>query len=167
MSYLIKWFFYEDLGFILLFYVVFVLSAIGLSSVCYKIVLFIILLQRFIYVGAIQISKVNMKDWSCGYSSHYIFKFVGFLPIYYTINLNIIFYWFLTIYILDILIYCKFESIIFFFLKKKIDLFQIEFPNQIISLIRNQIEFAIELYHKFKSNRILSNSPNRIRISTV
>ena len=68
---------------------------------------------------AIQISKVNLKNWSSGYSSHYIFKFVDFLPIYYTINLNIIFYWFLAICILDILIYCKFESIIFFFFFKK------------------------------------------------
>ena len=34
---------------------------------------------------------VNMlKNWSCKYSNNYFIKFVGFIPIYYAINLNII-----------------------------------------------------------------------------
>ena len=64
-------------------------------------VLFVILLQRFIYVGAIQTGKVDLisrkyqimvvsmlKNWSCMYYSHYFIKFIGFMPIYYTINLD-------------------------------------------------------------------------------
>ena len=79
------------------------ITVFGLSSTYYNVVLFIMFLRRFICVGAIQTSKadlinrryqimvVNMfKNWSCRYSSHYIIKFVGFMPIYYVINLNIV-----------------------------------------------------------------------------
>ena len=31
-----------------------------------------------------------LKNWSRRYSSHYIIKFVGFIPIYFAIKLNII-----------------------------------------------------------------------------
>ena len=66
-------------------------------------VLSVVLLPHFIRVRVIQTSKadlisrkyqimvVNMlKNWSYRYSSHYFIKFVGFIPIYYTINLNIV-----------------------------------------------------------------------------
>ena len=33
---------------------------------------------------------IMLKNWSRRYSSHYIIKFVGFIPIYYAINLNIV-----------------------------------------------------------------------------
>ena len=29
-----------------------------------------------------------LKNWSCRYSIHYIIKIVGFIPIYYSINLG-------------------------------------------------------------------------------
>ena len=69
-----------------------------------------------------QIMVSNMlKNWSHGYSSHYIIKFIGFILIYYVINLNIVssFMIFSNLYIYWIYsIYCKFESIkLFFFLK--------------------------------------------------
>ena len=39
----------------------------------------------------IQIMVVTMlKNWSCRYSNHNIIKFVGFIPIYYVINFDII-----------------------------------------------------------------------------
>ena len=75
----------------------------GLSSACYDVMLFVILLQCFICVGAIQTCKVDLispryqimivnmlKNWSCKYYSHYIIKFEGLMPIYYAINLNIV-----------------------------------------------------------------------------
>ena len=31
-----------------------------------------------------------LKNWSCKYSSHYFIKFVSFMLIYYTINLDIV-----------------------------------------------------------------------------
>ena len=31
-----------------------------------------------------------LKNWSRRYSSRYIIKFVGFMPIYYAINMNIV-----------------------------------------------------------------------------
>ena len=77
--------------------------AFGLSSVCYYVVLFIVLWRRFICVKTIQISKtdlisqryqimiVNMlKNWSRRYSSHYIIKIIGFMQFYYAINLGIV-----------------------------------------------------------------------------
>ena len=71
-SYLIKWFFHKYLDFILLFCVVVVLSAFDLLS-------------------AYQIMIVNMlKNRSRNYSSQYIIKFLGFMPIYYDINLHIV-----------------------------------------------------------------------------
>ena len=65
--------------------------------------LFVVLLRRFIYVGTIQTDKTDLinpiyqimvvsilKNWSPRYSSNYIIKFVGFMSIYYVINLNIV-----------------------------------------------------------------------------
>ena len=64
----------------------------GLSSAYYDMVLFVVLLQRFVYVGVIQTGKVDLisqiyqimvvgmlKNWKRRYSSHYIIKFVGFM----------------------------------------------------------------------------------------
>ena len=42
------------------FCVVFVLSAFGLSSICYDIVLFVVLLRRFISVRAIRTYKTDL-----------------------------------------------------------------------------------------------------------
>ena len=98
-----------------------------------NVVLFIVLLQHFICVGAIQTDKADLfsqryrimiigmlKNWSCKYYSHYFIKFIGFIPIYYVINM-VLFHpiWFLAICILNLSIYSEFESIILFFLKKK------------------------------------------------
>ena len=54
-------------------------------------------------MGAIQIGKADLisqryqilvismlKSWSRKYSSHYVITFVGFIPIYYAINLDIV-----------------------------------------------------------------------------
>ena len=54
-------------------------------------------------MGAIQTGKVDLinrryqiivismlKNWSCMYSSHYFIKILGFMPIYYAINLDIV-----------------------------------------------------------------------------
>ena len=78
---------------------------VGLLSACYNVVFFVVLLQHFIYVGAIEIDKaysisrryhitiINMlKNWSHRYYDYYIIKFIGFIPIYYAINLNIVSY---------------------------------------------------------------------------
>ena len=64
---------------------------------------FIVLLQHFACVRAIQTSKVDLisrryhimavsmfKNWSRRFYSYYIIKFVGFMLIYYTINLDIV-----------------------------------------------------------------------------
>ena len=77
--------------------------AFEFSLAYYNVVFFIILLKYFICVGAIQTSKANsnnrryqimvgsmLKNWSPIYYSHYIIKFVGFMLIYYIINLDII-----------------------------------------------------------------------------
>ena len=74
-----------------------------LSSTYYDVVLFVILLKRFIYVGVIQTRKTNfisqiyqimivsiLKNLSHKYFSYYIIKFIGFILIYFIINLNII-----------------------------------------------------------------------------
>ena len=85
--------------------------AFGLSSACYNVVLFVVLLQRFIRVRAIQISKTDLinRRYGCQYveelerrrySSHYIIKFVGFIPICYVINLDIVFIYLFIIYFL-------------------------------------------------------------------
>ena len=42
------------------FFVIIVLSTLGLSSACYEVVLFVVLLRRFIFVGAIQTGKVDL-----------------------------------------------------------------------------------------------------------
>ena len=60
-----------------------------------------------------------LKNWSCRYSSRYFIKFVAFMPIYYVINLDVVLsYMVFNICILDLPIYCKFESIILFFFSK-------------------------------------------------
>ena len=43
--------------------------AFGLSSACYNVVLFVVLLQRFIRVRAIQISKMDLinRRYGCQY----------------------------------------------------------------------------------------------------
>ena len=59
--------------------------------------------ETFYLCGAIQTYKTNLispiyqiivitmlNNWSRRYSSHYIIKFVGFILIYYTINLDIV-----------------------------------------------------------------------------
>ena len=104
-----------------------------LLSTRYDVMFFIILLLCFICVGAIHTGKVNLinrryhimvvnilKNRSRKYSNHYIIKFVGFIPIY-AINMDIISsFMFLTIFIFDLSIYYKFDSIKLFFLSKKI-----------------------------------------------
>ena len=75
----------------------------GLSSTCYDVMFFVILLRRFISVKAIHTSKINpsslryqimiidmLNNYSLKYFSHYIIKFVYFIPIYYAINLDIV-----------------------------------------------------------------------------
>ena len=52
--------FNKDLGFILFFCIVVVLSAFGLSLSCYNVVLFVILFRRFIYVRTIRIDKTDL-----------------------------------------------------------------------------------------------------------
>ena len=65
--------------------------------------LFFVLLLNFICVEVIQISKTDLinqkyqimvismfKNWSCKYYSYYFIKFIGFILIYYTINLDIV-----------------------------------------------------------------------------
>ena len=53
-----------------------------------------------------------LKNQNRRCSSHYIIKFIGFMSIYYVINLDIVSsFWFLAICILDLSIYYKFESI--------------------------------------------------------
>ena len=79
------------------------MGVIGLSSACYDTVLSVILLWHFIYVGVIWTTKTDfispiyqimivsmLKNWSRRYSNHYIIKFIGFILIYYAINLNIV-----------------------------------------------------------------------------
>ena len=61
-----------------------------------------------------------LKNRSSSYSSHYIIKIVGFMPILYAINLctvssSIV----LTICILDLFIYSMLESILLFVISKK------------------------------------------------
>ena len=67
-SCLIKWYFYENLGFILFFVLSFywhlvcryLITAFDLTSSCYDLMLFVVLLRRFICVGAIQIDKMDL-----------------------------------------------------------------------------------------------------------
>ena len=104
----------------------------GLSSTCYDMVFFVVLLE-FVYVGEIQTGKEDLisqiyqimvvsmlKNWKHRYSSQYIIKFVGFMSIYYAINLDIVSSCMVFSYLyLDLSIYCKFESIILIFFSKK------------------------------------------------
>ena len=53
-----------------------------------------------------------LKNWNRRCFSYYIIKFIGFMSIYYAINLDIVSsFLFLAICILDLSIYYKFESI--------------------------------------------------------
>ena len=82
---------------------VIVLSTFGLLSACYDVMLFVVLLRRFIFVGATQTSKADLisprsqimvvsmlKNLSHKYYSHYIIKCLDFISIYYAINKDII-----------------------------------------------------------------------------
>ena len=73
------------------------------DGLCYNVVLFIVLLQCFICARVIQKDKLDLisriyqimvdsmlKKLSCRYSSYNFIKFVSFMLIYYTINLDII-----------------------------------------------------------------------------
>ena len=77
--------------------------AFDLSSTCYDVMFFVVLLKRFIFIDAIQTSKTDsisqiyqimvidmLNNRSHKYFSYYIIKFVGFITIYYIINLNIV-----------------------------------------------------------------------------
>ena len=60
-----------------------------------------------------------LKNWRRRYSNHYIIKFIGFIPIYYFINLNIVSSYIIFNYLyLRSVIYYKLESIILFSFKK-------------------------------------------------
>ena len=74
-----------------------------MSSTCYNVVFFVVLLSRFIYVESIKGNKADsmsskyhimvnnmLKNLSHRYSSHYNIKFVGFMLIYYAIIEDII-----------------------------------------------------------------------------
>ena len=105
----------------------------GFSSACYNVMLFVALLQRFVYVGEIQKGKADLisqiyqimvfsmlKNWKRKYSSHYIIKFVGFMSICYGINMDIVPSCTVFSYLYpDLSIYCKFQSIILIFFSKK------------------------------------------------
>ena len=67
-----------------------------LSSICYDMMVFVVLLRRFIFMEAIQTCEIDLisqiyqimivnmlKNLNHRYSSHYIIKFVGFMLIYY------------------------------------------------------------------------------------
>ena len=86
--------------------------------------------MMFYLLGAIQVDKANSinqmyqimiisvsKNWNHKYLSHYIIKFVCFMSIYYDIN-KYIDSSCISFSNLYISIYCKFESIILFFLSK-------------------------------------------------
>ena len=81
-----------------IFYFIFVLSL-----AYYNVMLFVVLLHRFICVGAIQTHMTYLisqryqimivtilKNLNCRYYSHYIIKFVDFISIYFAINLDIV-----------------------------------------------------------------------------
>ena len=57
---LIKLFSHENLGFILFFVLSLFYRLFGLSSACYYMVLFVVLLRCFIYVRAIQTCKEDL-----------------------------------------------------------------------------------------------------------
>ena len=50
------------------------------------------------------------------FSNHYIIKFIGIMPMYYPLNLDIVLAYMV---FLAIMLLCRFKSIILFFLKKK------------------------------------------------
>ena len=62
------------------------ITVFDFSSLCYDIVFVIILLRCFICMRTIQTGETDNR----GHSSQYIIKFVGFILIYYVINLNIV-----------------------------------------------------------------------------
>ena len=70
--------------------------AFGLSS-CYDVKFFVNLLGYFICIKAIHTSKADSiivfnvsKNQSHKYYNYYIIKFIGFMSIFYVINLDII-----------------------------------------------------------------------------
>ena len=64
-----------------------------------------------------QIMVISMlKNLSRRYSSHYIIKFIGFIPTYYVINLNIVLFYIIFNYLYFGFIDLFFKSIILFFL---------------------------------------------------
>ena len=80
------------------------ITVFGLSSACYDVVFFVILLRRFISMGAIQTGKADsisqryqiivismLNNWSRKYFNHFIIKFVGFILICYAIKLYIVY----------------------------------------------------------------------------
>ena len=126
----IVFFFNEDLGFILFFvlssfyrYLVCccVIAVFGLSSTCYDMVLFVVLLRHFICVKA-QTSKTDLinriyqiivvsilKNLSQKYFSYTILSnLIRFISIYYTINLNIVLSYMIFIYLYFGHVDCKF-----------------------------------------------------------
>ena len=94
------------------------IATLGLSLACYNVVFFVVLLWRFTCGGDLDkqngfdqskisnysrnnwshkyssyyIIKFVLNNWSRRYYSHYIIKFVGFISIYYAINLYIVYY---------------------------------------------------------------------------
>ena len=83
----------------MLFGVDIVLWAFGLLLACYDVMLFVVLLRHFIFIGATQTSKADLisprsqimvvgmlKNLSHKYCSHYIIKCLDFISIYYAIN---------------------------------------------------------------------------------
>ena len=105
---------------------------INLLSVCYDVILFVVLLQFFICVIVIHTSKANSFSQiyqiivikilkSRRYFIHYIIKFISFMSIYYDINSDIVLFFiiFSNLYIgfIDQLQVCI-NQIIFPFKKK-------------------------------------------------
>ena len=79
----------------------------GLSPASYDVILFVVLLHYFICVVDIQKGKVDsisrryqiiidniLKNYSRRYSNYCIIKFIVFMPIDYTINLDIILFFY-------------------------------------------------------------------------
>ena len=96
------------------------IAVFSLLSGCYDVVFFIFLLQLYLCESDSISQKyqimvvINMlKNLSCRYYSNYIITFVG---IYCAIRILFHSLWFLTICLLDLSIYFKFESIKLFFL---------------------------------------------------
>ena len=93
----------------------FCLSSFYQRLVCHRfigVMLFVVLLTRFICVGAIQTSKTNLIN-----QRYQIMEELE-LQIFQSLLFHHV--WFLAICILDLSIYYKFESIILFSFQKKV-----------------------------------------------